>query len=142
MNNNKFHLNMKCYKNKASYCVFFLVLVFVSCQGPKRWASRLDNSIYQSWVHSFEDDDGKEKVFRPKEYPFPPARGREGIDIKRGGIVTYLAIGPVDLPVQYEGTWKMVDKNTMLIQIPEYSEVSKKLQILSVDKERLVTIEN
>ena len=141
MKNKYFLSNISYHKNWMQCFLLFSILCLVSCQGPKRWASRLDNTIYQTWVHSFEDDKGMEKVFRPNEYSFPPARGREGIEIERGGIVTYLAIGPVDVSIKYKGTWKMVNKNTMEIQIPEFSEVSKKLQILSVDKDRLVTIE-
>lgn len=128
-------------KNCAQYFILLSVLFFVSCQGPKKWASRLDSSIYKSWVHAFEEDSGKEKVYRPDGYQLPPARGREGIEIKQGGQVMYRAIGPVDVPVRYEGTWKMENKNTMLIQIPEYSEVPMRIQIVSVDKERLVTIQ-
>lgn len=127
--------------NRPLYFVLLSVLFLVSCQGPKKWASRLDNSIYQSWVHAFEEDNGIEKVFRPNGYSLPPARGREGIEFKQGGQVIYRAIGPVDLPVQYEGTWKMENKNTMLIQVPEYSDVPRRVQIVSLEKERLVTIQ-
>lgn len=129
--------------DKPEKCLFpallFLSIFFAtSCQGPKKWVAQMDNSIYQSWTHSFEEDSQNQKVYRPAGYSLPPARGREGIEFRQGGSLTYKAIGPADVPVKHEGTWTMTGKNTMLLRIPGHTRDSVRFQISSVDKDRLI----
>jgi len=138
MNQLIFIRSMKLDRYLFLTLLFASIILTTACQGPKKWAARLDSTIYQSWVHTFEEDTNTEKVFRPTGYPLPPARGREGIEFQRGGKVIYRAIGPVDLPVQYEGSWTMTDKNTMQVQIPDYSDQSQSFRITSLEKDRLV----
>ena len=59
------------------------------------------------WVHSHEEDDGDELVFRPAGYGFPPARGRTALDLRADGTYTERAPGPVDVPVEHEGSWSL-----------------------------------
>src|SRR5438034_663791 len=37
------------------------------------------------WLHSHEEDADAAKVYRPDDYPFPPARGRMGFELKPDG---------------------------------------------------------
>ena len=45
---------------------------------PTQATQALPDSLWQHWVHSFEDDGPGFRAYRPKGYAFPPARGREG----------------------------------------------------------------
>jgi hypothetical protein len=59
------------------------------------------------WVHSHEEDTGDELVFRPASYPFPPSRGRRSLQLRPDGTYLERAPGPVDVPVESEGSWSL-----------------------------------
>lgn len=40
----------------------------------------LDACLQRRWLHSHEEDTADVRVYRPAEYPFPPARGRDGFE--------------------------------------------------------------
>lgn len=58
-----------------------------------------------SWVHSFEEDEGEIRVYRPRAtFAFPPSRqGRETLDISASGEVTAGMPGPADSTVPQGG---------------------------------------
>ncbi|SFV18005.1 hypothetical protein SAMN05216552_10855 [Pseudoduganella namucuonensis] len=57
------------------------------------------------WAHSFEEDEGDIRVYRPRgRFPFPPSRrGRETLDFSPSGGVTAGMPGPDDRTVQQPG---------------------------------------
>jgi hypothetical protein len=44
-------------------------------------------------------------VYRPEDYPFPRARGRNGLDFRSDGTVIEWQIGPGDAGQPVEGRW-------------------------------------
>ena len=69
--------------------------------------------LFKHWQHSFEEDHGDIRVFRPAEYPFPPARGRAGIEFRPDGTSVRYAIGRGDAPTPQPGRWQMSDQNRL-----------------------------
>jgi hypothetical protein len=77
------------------------------------------------WLRSHEEEDGPVRVYRPASYPFPPARGREGLRFDADGGFGYLAPGPDDRPRDDrprddrpgadDGTWRADSRDPALI---------------------------
>lgn len=57
------------------------------------------------WLHSHEEDEGHARVYRPEDYPFPPARGREGFELRPDGEFVDLSITPTDQIRRTPGEW-------------------------------------
>jgi hypothetical protein len=91
----------------------------------------------QRWVHAHEEDTGDEMVFRPADYPFPPARGRQRLEFKPDGTFLESVPGPADAPEARAGSWKVKD-GKLLIESDRAPEGTRMLEITSVDKDRLV----
>jgi hypothetical protein len=62
-------------------------------------------ALFRRWQHSFEEDDDMAAVYRPADFPFPRARGREGIEFRPDGTVVDWQIGPGDRSQPVEGRW-------------------------------------
>lgn len=63
------------------------------------------NPLFQVWVHSREEDTDDVEVYRPQDFAFPPARGREGFQIRSDGTFVRRDIGPADGTVEVSGRW-------------------------------------
>lgn len=50
--------------------------------------TNLPSAIFRKWIHSHEVDSGGLTIYRPEDYPFPPARRAHGRESRR-------ALGPV-----------------------------------------------
>jgi hypothetical protein len=57
------------------------------------------------WVRSHEEEKGPVRIYRPQGYPFPPARGREGLSFNSDGAFEYITPGRGDQPVGVPGRW-------------------------------------
>jgi hypothetical protein len=95
-------------------------------------------SLYQQWVHSHEEDTEMEMVFRPASFPFPRSRGRTAFTLKPDGGLIEIGIGPTDRRQGSRGTWKLEDDDTLLFYEKKQTKPKRKMQIVSVDKDRLV----
>jgi hypothetical protein len=92
--------------------------------------------LIKTWVHSHEEDTGGVQVFRPANYPFPPARGRDALGLESNGSLIKSIPGPDDRPTTLPaGTWK-VDGKKLLLQ--QQSGPSKEYAIESVDADKLL----
>ncbi|WP_329332347.1 hypothetical protein OG866_05805 [Streptomyces sp. NBC_00663] len=49
-----------------------------------------------TWVHSYEEDSPGVTVYRPAGYPFPPARGRRGLEFAADGTFRERPLGRGD----------------------------------------------
>jgi hypothetical protein len=67
------------------------------------------------WLHSFEEDHGDVAVYRPADHPFPPARGRDGIEFADDGSFTEWAIGRGDAREPVPGQWHTADAATVAV---------------------------
>src|SRR5262245_39823312 len=94
--------------------------------------------LQQHWVHSHEEDTDLEMVFRPASFKFPPSRGRRSFELKPDGSLIEDRIGPVDRPVETQGTWRLEDDDRLILCPASRSEPNRVLRIASVDKDRLV----
>ena len=76
-------------------------------------------------------------MYRPKDYPFPPARGREGLEFREnGGFISY-QIGPTDGGLAVPGQWLIQETNVVEVQFPNQSASSYTLTILECDEQIL-----
>jgi hypothetical protein len=93
--------------------------------------------LQKRWLHSHEEDSDSEMVFRPASFKFPPSRGRAGFDLKPNNSFIDIGIAPADGPQESKGTWKLQD-NQLELFMSASSKPTRTLQIVSVDKNRLV----
>ncbi len=64
-------------------------------------------AIVGRWVHAHEEDEAGAQVFRPASHPLPPARGRQGFELRQDGGLVERHPGPVDVPVESSGSWEL-----------------------------------
>jgi hypothetical protein len=93
--------------------------------------------LQKRWLHSHEEDSDREMVFRPASFKFPPSRGRAGFDLKANKSFIDIGIAPTDGPLESSGTWTLQD-NRLQLFTPSSSVAARTLEIVSVDKDRLV----
>lgn len=70
-------------------------------------AEPLPPALFRRWVRAREEEEaGGPRVYRPSGYPLPPARGRDGIELRADGTLLEWTAGPVDAPVRSApGRW-------------------------------------
>jgi hypothetical protein len=119
--------------------LFFAIPFFSACQeksGQKPDVS--PETLTGMWLHSFEEDSAGQKVYRREDYPFPPARGREGFEIRENGTFIYRVIAPADGYLTYEGQWQLVEGYILQVRF-EREEISDfSLEILHAEEDKLV----
>ncbi|MGH3885619.1 MAG: hypothetical protein ACRDSZ_03445 [Pseudonocardiaceae bacterium] len=69
-------------------------------------AGAVPNLTDRVWLRSREEERGSVRVYRPEDYPFPPARGRDGLVFHADGGFDYLGPGRGDRPGKDTGTWR------------------------------------
>lgn len=96
-----------------------------------------DKALYKKWIHSYEDDEGDVKAYRPDTYKFPPARGRSGMSFKENGEFIKHNIHPADRgTVPVNGRWEALpDNKTFNITLED--ESSYKIEIVSLKEDIL-----
>lgn len=97
----------------------------------------LPSQLFSRWIHSREEDQGDTLVYRPKDYPFPPARGREGLEFRENGEFIRYQIGPTDRGLAVPGRWSIQETNVVEVQFPNQSASSHTLTILKCDEQIL-----
>jgi hypothetical protein len=73
-------------------------------------------SLVGAWTHSHEEDDGEILVYRPSAWDFPPARGRDSLELRGDGTLARRNPGPDDRSVVNPGTWDLVGHRLGLYQ--------------------------
>ncbi|TQN41735.1 hypothetical protein FHU33_1113 [Blastococcus colisei] len=71
--------------------------------------------LAKRWMHSFEEDHGDVAVYRPSDYAFPPARGRDGIEFSDDGSFTEWAVGRGDAREPVPGRWETAAGDTVAV---------------------------
>ncbi|NJK39216.1 MAG: hypothetical protein HC835_06610 [Oscillatoriales cyanobacterium RM2_1_1] len=97
----------------------------------------IPNSIFRRWIHSREEDQGNILVYRPIDYPFPPARGREGLEFRENGEFIRYQIGPTDRSLAVPGQWQIQEPDVVEVQFPSQSVPSYILTILECNQQIL-----
>ena len=95
--------------------------------------NELPNEIFRKWMHSFEEDNEGIMVYRPDEYDFPRARGRDGIEFRSDGVFIYWGIGPTDAPRGINGHWRVESSGRVLVSFEGNVQPSRILEILQID---------
>ena len=94
--------------------------------------------LYQNWVLSDEESTEQKLVFRPETYNFKPRRGgREALGLKPDKSFEQRKTGADDRYQRASGTWKL-SKDDLLVFENTLFTGGNKLQIISVDKDKLV----
>ncbi len=99
------------------------------------------DEIYQTWIHSFEEDTPDIMMFRPSTYPFPPARGREGFTVASDGSFVWHAIAPTDGTTNRKGTWRRTEPTKLEVKLNESGQTFT-LDIQAHDAQRLQIFRN
>lgn len=97
----------------------------------------LPSSIFRRWTHSREEDQRDILVYRPHNYSFPPARGREGLEFYKSGEFFYSSIGSTDRSLAVSGRWSIQQTNLVEIQFFDRSIPSYALEILECNEQIL-----
>jgi hypothetical protein len=119
-----------------------LSLALAACAGSTPADTPLppfDSALFKHWVHSFEEDTASARVYRPKGYAFPRARGREGFELKENGEYIRYDIARGDGSVGVRGTWKQVGPRVIEVRTGDDPAASERLQILTYD-DKVLTV--
>jgi len=102
---------------------------------PQEIDSRL---LCKRWLHSYEEDTAEQIVFRPASFNFPPARGRDGFELRPDQSMMELRIGPTDRIEEVPGKWRLDHGDRLLFYEQSSSNPTRAMQIMSADQDRLV----
>ena len=91
--------------------------------------AELPSEIFRRWGHSFEEDEGDLKVYRPADYDFPRARGRPGFEFRPDGSFVDWAIGPADALQPAEVRWRAEAANRVRVEETPASRVFEIVEI-------------
>ena len=92
--------------------------------------------LANTWVHSHEEDSSGTQVFRPADYDFPPARGRDRLGLEPDGALIKSVPGPDDRSTtQPQGSWRVEGKKLVL---RHQDGRNAQYAIESVDPDKLV----
>src|SRR5215510_6119424 len=82
----------------ATMCVPAVVVRGFGNRGVPAMTSQASSSpqLYQTWLHSHEEDTATETIYRPSSYAFPPSRGRMGFTLNADGTCVSIGINPRD----------------------------------------------
>jgi len=91
--------------------------------------------ILGTWIHSHEEDTSEAQVYRHPSYPFPPARGRRGFELREGGEATLAGIAPTDGSRQATARWTLEGREITIE--PERPMPPMRFEVVSCDEEML-----
>jgi hypothetical protein len=63
--------------------------------------------LFRRWGHSFEEDHDDVAVYRPADFDFPRARGRDGIEFRADGSYIDWVVGRGDAREPRAGRWQL-----------------------------------
>ena len=97
----------------------------------------LPSTMFRRWTHSREEDTNDMTVFRPSSFPFPPSRGREGIEFLENGEFIHYRIGATDRSEAVVGRWRVERDNLIEVDFPTSRLSPYRLILISVDNDVL-----
>ena len=93
-------------------------------------------ALVRHWVHSHEEDSPSSLVYRPKDYAFPPARGRKALELEASGAYTEHGYGPTDRRVRAgDGRFRLEGSELVLA---DAAGKERRLRVLELEPDRLV----
>jgi hypothetical protein len=95
---------------------------------------KLPPEVFNSWIHSREEDEGALQAYRPKGFKFPPSRGRAGFEINKDGEFIDHPIAPADGNETVPGKWESLGEGKIKVTFPKDSiRTPFTLEIVSCD---------
>jgi hypothetical protein len=94
-----------------------------------------EEQLFRRWGHSFEEDHDDVAVYRPAEYDFPRARGRDGIEFRPDGSYIDWVVGPGDAREPRGGRWRTEGDGR--IRVTTAADEERLVEFLSVTPDRL-----
>ncbi|MEU0198190.1 MULTISPECIES: hypothetical protein [unclassified Streptomyces] len=94
------------------------------------------SELFRAWVHSHEEDHEDVRVYRPDDFPFPPARGRRGMEFRPDGTFVDQPIGRGDAPDSVPGRWRFVPDRHVVLTF-QGARPDRELEILRCDEDVL-----
>lgn len=94
----------------------------------------LPASLFQRWMHSFEEDGEGVTVYRPADYPFPPARGRGGMEFASDGTFIDRPVGRGDAQDTVAGRWELAEGGRLTVTHPASGRPERELEIVHCDE--------
>jgi hypothetical protein len=127
-------------KIALSIIILGFVLLSNKCQKTEDPRSGLDNIYGIVWLHSYEEDSGTVKTYRPETYNFPPSRGRQGFKINKDSSFVLYSIAPTDGLDSAVGKWK-TGGNVLKIKFDSEKINTHNVELVTVKPEKMqVTI--
>ena len=94
-----------------------------------------EEQLLRRWGHSFEEDHDDVRVYRPAEFDFPRARGRDGIEFRPDGSYIDWVVGPGDAREPRGGRWQL--EGAGRIRVTTSADTERVVEVLSVSPDRL-----
>ncbi|MEV4432298.1 hypothetical protein [Streptomyces sp. NPDC049585] len=94
--------------------------------------------LFRRWTHSFEEDGPGVAVYRPDGFPFPRARGRDGMEFAADGGFVDRPVGRGDAPGSWRGVWRSDDGRLLAVSFPGTGRPGRTLEVLACDGRALV----
>ena len=82
-----------------------------------------DAQLAGSWTHSHEEDHDGLELWRPADYPLPPARGRTTFTLLPDHRAVVGTPGPDDRGTTEGGTWSLEqrpDGDVLIVALPQW----------------------
>jgi hypothetical protein len=101
------------------YFLFLVPLLFSNtCNAQTDKDTELVGAIIgKTWMHSHEEDDGDDRIYRSGDYQFPPSRGREGFRMEQDSTFLFYGIAPTDGILVHIGYWS-IDDSVIVVDFP------------------------
>lgn len=95
---------------------------------------KLPPEVFNSWIHSREEDKGTDQAYRLKGFKFPPSRGRSGFEIQKDGEFIDHPIAPADGNETVPAKWESVGEGKIKVTFPKDAKRTPfTLEIVSCD---------
>ncbi len=120
------------------FILFCLSLILTSMKcSDKDLIDAKKKAFCQKWVHSYEEDEDENLVFRNSDYDLPPSRGRVSFEFFEDGKMNFTGISPTDAHQATGGIWEKIGKNIIEVSIDDNKQVMK-LEIISLENNKMV----
>lgn len=118
--------------------IAWLLLLFIN-SGLFSQKNNVSSSLYRCWAASYEEnnEESKEKIYRPCEKGFPPSRFRQTINFNQNGSCKVLMVGETDLHYQVECKWNYDKKKKIISIADDKKKVKMKFKLVKVDDQIL-----
>jgi hypothetical protein len=93
----------------------------------------IPKEIFKFWVHSYEEDDKDTIVYRPRDFEFPPSRGRSGFEIKQNREFILHGLDPSDRPSKVTGYFEVERPNRIKVKFQDQKTEPHILDIATCD---------